>query len=80
MILPYVLRDNVALSFAVGEWARVWPLDVLFKSFGSYFIRRDLPRQALPHRAEKVCPVGHQERSNTGDVSGGGLKPRWFPA
>ena len=40
VILPYVLRDNVALSFAVGEWARVWPLDVLFKSFGSYFIRR----------------------------------------
>lgn len=40
VILPYVLRDNVALSFAVGEWARVWPLDALFKSFGSYFIRR----------------------------------------
>jgi glycerol-3-phosphate O-acyltransferase len=31
---------NVALSYAVGEWARVWPLETLFKSFGSYFVRR----------------------------------------
>lgn len=40
VLAPYVLRDNVALSFAVGEWARVWPLEYLFKSFGSYFLRR----------------------------------------
>ena len=40
VVAPYVLRDNVALSFAVGEWARVWPLEYVFKSFGSYFLRR----------------------------------------
>lgn len=34
------LRDRVALAFAVGEWARVWPLEGLFKAFGSYFVRR----------------------------------------
>ena len=34
------LTDRVALSYAVGEWARVWPLEPLFKSFGSYFVRR----------------------------------------
>jgi glycerol-3-phosphate O-acyltransferase len=31
---------NVALTYAVGEWALVWPLDRLFKAFGSYFVRR----------------------------------------
>ena len=32
VIAPYVLKDNIALSFAVGEWARVWPLDYIFKN------------------------------------------------
>ncbi len=40
VLLSYGLLRHVALSYAVGEWARVWPLDLLFRSFGSYFIRR----------------------------------------
>jgi len=36
----FALTDRVAISYAVGEWARVWPLESLFKSFGSYFVRR----------------------------------------
>lgn len=40
ILAAYVLAEKLALSFAVGEWARVWPLEYLFKSFGSYFIRR----------------------------------------
>ena len=40
VVLSYALLRQVALSYAVGEWARVWPLDLLFRSFGSFFIRR----------------------------------------
>jgi glycerol-3-phosphate O-acyltransferase len=40
VVLSYGLLKHVALSYAVGEWARVWPLDLLFRAFGSYFIRR----------------------------------------
>jgi glycerol-3-phosphate O-acyltransferase len=40
ILLSYALLKDVALSYAVGEWALVWPLDLLFKSFGSFFIRR----------------------------------------
>src|SRR5262249_28719283 len=40
MLVAYVLARGVAISYAVGEWARVWPLEAVFKSFGSYFIRR----------------------------------------
>ncbi|MEO0814666.1 MAG: 1-acyl-sn-glycerol-3-phosphate acyltransferase, partial [Myxococcota bacterium] len=43
VIAAYVLAEKLALSFAVGEWARVWPLEFLFKSFGSYFLRRGYP-------------------------------------
>lgn len=48
VIAAYVLADRIALSFAVGEWARVWPLEYVFKSFGSYFLRRGF-RDPLYH-------------------------------
>jgi glycerol-3-phosphate O-acyltransferase len=48
VVAAYVLADKIALSFAVGEWARVWPLEYLFKSFGSYFLRRGF-RDPLYH-------------------------------
>ena len=48
VLMAYVLADRVALSFAVGEWARVWPLEYLFKAFGSYFLRRGF-RDPLYH-------------------------------
>ncbi len=40
VIANTIFAHEVAISFAVGEWARVWPLDALFRSFGSYFVRR----------------------------------------
>jgi len=45
----FALTDRVQLSYAVGEWARVWPLDKLFRSFGSYFVRRGY-REKLYHQ------------------------------
>jgi glycerol-3-phosphate O-acyltransferase len=40
LVLAYGLLRHVPMSYAVGEWALVWPLDWLFRSFGSYFVRR----------------------------------------
>src|SRR5260370_30534127 len=33
--------DQAALSYAVGEWARIWPLSALIRAMGAYFVRRD---------------------------------------
>jgi glycerol-3-phosphate O-acyltransferase len=49
VVVAYVLSGEVAISYAVGEWARVWPLETVFKSFGSYFVRRRY-REALYHK------------------------------
>jgi glycerol-3-phosphate O-acyltransferase len=49
VLVAYVLSGRVAVSYAVGEWARVWPLETIFKSFGSYFVRRRYP-EALYHK------------------------------
>ncbi len=40
VLVTYLAARASALSYAVGEWARVWPLSVLIKSMGAYFIRR----------------------------------------
>jgi glycerol-3-phosphate O-acyltransferase len=39
-LLGYFSSKWTALSFAVGEWARVWPLKPLMKAMGAFFIRR----------------------------------------
>lgn len=41
VIVPYLAATSSALSYAVGEWARVWPLETLVRSMGAYFVRRD---------------------------------------
>lgn len=48
VVVAYVLAYGVHVSYAVGEWARAWPLEYLFKSFGAYFIRRRF-REQLYH-------------------------------
>ena len=49
VLVGYVLTGKVAISYAVGEWARAFPLEYIFKSFGSYFIRRKF-REPLYHK------------------------------
>jgi len=41
VLVAYLAADRTALSYAVGEWARVWPLQTLIRSLGAYFVRRD---------------------------------------
>ncbi len=48
VLVAYTLAGDVSLSYAVGEWARAFPLEYIFKSFGSYFIRRRY-REPLYH-------------------------------
>ena len=40
VLVTYLAARASALSYAVGEWARVWPLSLLIRSMGAYFIRR----------------------------------------
>src|SRR5256886_6384028 len=57
VVVAYVLAYGAHVSYAVGEWARVWPLEYVFKSFGSYFIRRGF-REPLRHAAvEPYVPL-----------------------
>lgn len=39
-LVTYLMSRASALSYAVGEWARIWPLSAIVKSMGAFFIRR----------------------------------------
>lgn len=40
VLVTYLASQRSALSYAVGEWARVWPLSRLIRTMGAFFIRR----------------------------------------
>ncbi len=49
ILVSFLIAEKTALSYAVGEWARIWPLQTLVKSMGAFFVRRN-SRNALYRR------------------------------
>jgi glycerol-3-phosphate O-acyltransferase len=41
VLAAYLAADQTSLSYAVGEWARLWPLSALVRAMGAYFVRRN---------------------------------------
>ncbi|MCX8952568.1 1-acyl-sn-glycerol-3-phosphate acyltransferase [Ruegeria sp. NA] len=62
VLVTYLAAPHSALSYAVGEWARVWPLSRLIRAMGAYFIRRksgsELYRQVLSTYVRHATEAG----------------------
>lgn len=41
ILVTYMASSKASLSYAVGEWARIWVLESLIRAMGAYFIRRN---------------------------------------
>jgi glycerol-3-phosphate O-acyltransferase len=41
VLVSFLVAEKTTLSYAVGEWARIWPLQMLIKSMGAFFVRRN---------------------------------------
>jgi glycerol-3-phosphate O-acyltransferase len=41
ILVSYLAAEKAALSYAVGEWAHIWPLQTLIRAMGAYFVRRN---------------------------------------
>ncbi len=41
VLVAFLAAERATLSFAVGEWARIWPLQQLVRAMGAYFVRRN---------------------------------------
>ena len=40
VLVTWLVAKRASISYAVGEWARVWPLSGMIRAMGAYFIRR----------------------------------------
>lgn len=62
VLVTWLVADRSAVSYAVGEWARVWPLSSLIRSMGAYFIRRSsrntLYRRVLARYVQMATEAG----------------------
>ena len=62
VLVTYMASTRASLSYAVGEWARIWLLQSLFRSMGAYFIRRKsnntLYRRVLAAYVRKATDEG----------------------
>jgi glycerol-3-phosphate O-acyltransferase len=41
VLVAFLSAERAALSYAAGDWARVWPLQSLVRAMGAYFVRRE---------------------------------------
>lgn len=62
VLVTYLAARRSALSYAVGEWAQVWPLSRLIRAMGAYFIRRrsrnELYRKVLARYVQMATEAG----------------------
>lgn len=62
LLVTYLVAGASTLSYAVGEWARVWPLSWLIRAMGAYFIRRKflgtLYRRVLARYVQMATAAG----------------------
>ncbi len=62
ILVTYLAADRTALSYAVGEWARIWPLQTLIRATGAYFVRRNsrdpLYRRVLSRYIQMATAAG----------------------
>jgi glycerol-3-phosphate O-acyltransferase len=65
ILVAFLAAERTTLSYAVGEWARIWPLQTLIRAMGAFFVRRHSSDNPLYRRvleryirmatAEGVC-------------------------
>ncbi len=41
ILVAFLAAERTTLSYAVGEWAKIWPLHMLFRFMGAFFVRRN---------------------------------------
>src|SRR5438105_13007191 len=73
VVVGWALARQVAISYAVGEWARIFPLDALFKAFGGFFVRRGFPDPLYHTVLRRYLQLITRRGVTQGIFPGGGL-------
>jgi glycerol-3-phosphate O-acyltransferase len=61
ILVAFLAAEKTALSYAVGEWARIWPLQTLIRAMGAYFVRRKSGNPLYRRVLERYIPMATKE-------------------
>lgn len=61
VLVSFLVAESTALSYAVGEWARIWPLHSLIRSMGAFFVRRNSGDPLYRRVLERYIAMATQE-------------------
>ena len=75
VLVTYLAAEQSALSYAVGEWARVWPLVAPHPCDGRLFHPPPLAGRALSPCACALCGAGHRGRRDPSGLPRGWAVP-----
>jgi|TARA_Y100000310_G_scaffold339492_1_gene432325 glycerol-3-phosphate O-acyltransferase len=73
LLVSYLVADQVTLSYAVGEWARIFPLQPLLKAMGAFFVRRKSDDALYRKVLERYVYMATQEGVSQAVYLEGGL-------
>ena len=61
VLVAFLVAERTALSYAVGEWARIWPLQTLVRSMGAFFVRRNSANPLYRRVLERYVSMATRE-------------------
>ena len=73
VLVTYLVLERVAVSYAVGEWARVWPLQQLVRALGAYFVRRNSGNPLYRRVLERYVQIAVENGATQAIFPEGGL-------
>jgi glycerol-3-phosphate O-acyltransferase len=73
LLVSHMVADRTALSYAVGEWARIWPLETLLRWMGAFFVRRNSGNPLYRRVLERYVAISSAEGVTQAVFPEGGL-------
>jgi glycerol-3-phosphate O-acyltransferase len=73
LLVAHMVAERAALSYAVGEWARIFPLETLIRAMGAYFVRRGSGNELYRRVLERYVAIATAEGVTQAVFPEGGL-------
>ncbi len=73
VLLTWLVARQASISYAVGEWARIWPFSGLIRAMGAYFIRRGRSKALYRKVLARYVQMSTEEGNTQAIFPEGGL-------
>jgi glycerol-3-phosphate O-acyltransferase len=75
VLVTYLTAERTMLSFGVGEWSHIWPIQPLMRAAGGYFLHRDTDNPLYRRLLERYVQLATEARVPHAMFPEGALSP-----